>query len=167
MRLMAWIMVPAALTLAAGGLHAAPSQTPAPTADVGVLTCTVGKGPSAEDGLTLSLECVFDRTGDAPSETYVGELRKLALDSDLAQVTVLTWQVMAQSADLDVGALAGVYETVAVPGSGEGAGESKGKTYLAGGAGKSITLLPLSVSAESGIAAAPVVAELRLSTVKA
>lgn len=139
------------------------AQTPPESArvEVGVLTCEVEPKSATED--VRNLACIFTTTDKRPNETYTGSIKKLAADGGNADMTVMSWQVLADAPNIDVGALSGLYEGVVSP-----VGEGKdAKAYLVGGVNQAISLIALSASADQGVNLAGVVAELELKTVKA
>lgn len=145
---------------------AALSQTAEPvTVEVGVLTCIVGDSTGADDGHAVTLECDFDRIGDAPGETYVGEMQKRVREDALAPKATMIWQVMAPTTELAVGALAGAYRGTGTPAA-EG-GDDGPPIFLQGGPEDAISLLPLSETAHEVMKLAAVSATLALKTVKA
>src|ERR1051326_8328486 len=101
---------------------------------------------SSTIGSVHELECVF-RTEYMPPVRYHGVVRKFGLDVGITESSVLAWGVVAPTARIGPGDLAGTY--------GGGAGGASivigaGANALIGGSGNTIALQPVSPRAESG-----------------
>jgi hypothetical protein len=126
--------------------------------EVGVLTCTVAGGQGFIVGSTRSLDCVFQRPG--ADERYRGTISRLGIDIGTTQASTIAWAVLAPSAAVPTGALAGDYGGI----SGEATlGVGVGANALLGGSAKTIALQPLSVQAQQGLNIAAGVASLSLA----
>ena len=140
-----------ALALASSGGAAAQSQA-------GVLECTVSGGIGWIITSSKGLNCVFRRTKGRTPEHYVGTIRKFGLDIGATAQGRLVWAVFAPS-NAKRGALAGGYVGAAADAS---VGAGLGANALVGGFGRSISLQPLSVQAQTGVNLAIGVAGLEL-----
>ncbi|HLY57276.1 MAG TPA: DUF992 domain-containing protein [Stellaceae bacterium] len=123
--------------------------TPALAADVslGTLTCNEASGWGFVFGSSRGLNCVFTRSGGAV-EHYTGTISKYGVDIGYSQSAVVLWGVVAATADLKPGSLAGSYGGVTGSAS---VGAGVGANVLVGGFGRSITLQPLSVQGNTGL----------------
>ena len=113
----------------------------------GVLRCDVGSGVGFIFGSTKDVDCLFSPGGGKPTEKYVGEIKKYGIDIGYSESGVMIWAVLAPSADVKAGALAGTYAGATAE---VAAGAGVGANVLVGG-GKSISLQPLSISGAQGI----------------
>ncbi|HXF53745.1 MAG TPA: DUF992 domain-containing protein [Hyphomicrobiaceae bacterium] len=147
----------AVLTLAVGLWQPGAALAQTSRVEAGVLNCTVSGGTGFIVGSTKSLSCIFDRPG--PDERYSGTINKFGIDVGTTTKSVLSWAVLAPTATLKNGALAGSYGGV----SGEATvGVGVGANALIGGSNKTIVLQPLSVQAQQGLNIAAGVAALEL-----
>jgi hypothetical protein len=125
---------------------------------VGALRCEVSGGLGLIITSSKDMRCVFT-SASGQSEPYSGTIRKFGLDIGATDQGVLAWDVFAPSEGPEREALAGDYggiDASATIGAGVGA------NALVGGSGRSFTLQPLSVQAQTGLALAAGVAELTL-----
>ena len=104
------------------------------------------------------MQCVFT-SARGHREHYYGTIRKFGLDIGATDKGVLGWDVFAPSSGPERGALAGDYVGVDASAT---IGAGFGANALVGGSGRSFTLQPLSVQAQTGLALAAGVAELTL-----
>ena len=128
---------------------------------IGVLTCHVDGGTGAIVYSKKHLRCKF-RSTSGREERYVGSITKVGLDIGETTGTSLMWNVFAPGSTKK-GALAGTYvgaSAQATLGSGVGA------NVLVGGFRKSITLQPVSLTAQTGLNVAAGVAGLTLESVR-
>ncbi len=128
---------------------------------VGVLTCHVDGGTGAVVYSRKPLRCTF-RSASGREEHYVGTITKVGLDIGETTGTSLMWNVFAPGSTKR-GALAGTYvgaSAQATLGSGVGA------NVLVGGFRKSITLQPVSLTAQTGLNVAAGVAGLTLESAR-
>jgi len=109
-------------------------------------------------GSVHDLECVF-RTEYMPPVRYHGVVRKFGLDVGVTEASVLAWGVVAPTARIGPGDLAGVYGGVS---AGAALGVGAGANALVGGSGNTIALQPISVEGQSGINVTLGVAALEL-----
>jgi len=123
---------------------------------VGVLNCVVAGGVGLLLGSSKRLSCTFNKQ-DGSKESYSGRASKLGLDIGITKKSYISWAVLAPSGKRDTGALAGRYvgasaEITVVGGV--------GANLLVGG--KSITLQPLSVQAQTGLNIAGGIGSIKL-----
>jgi hypothetical protein len=128
------------------------------TLKVGRLRCEVSAGLGLIIMSTKEMECVFTSTAGY-SEHYFGKIRKFGLDIGVTNAGILAWDVLAPSSGPKQGALAGDYVGVDASAT---AAVGAGANALIGGFGRSVTLQPLSLEAQTGVALAAGVAELTL-----
>jgi hypothetical protein len=142
---------------------AAPSTTPAPVQgglQVGVLTCNVAGGFGFVFGSSRSVNCTFAPSGGAPPQHYTGSIDKFGVDIGYLQGGVLIWTVVAPTANLAPGSLAGSYG--GVTGSAT-VGVGLGANVLIGGSANSIALQPVSIEGTSGLNIAAGIAAMTLT----
>jgi Protein of unknown function (DUF992) len=147
--------------VAASLLAAACLATPA-TADggikIGTLSCRVEGGAGFLIGSAKGVDCMFNPTGDRPSERYTGSIGKLGLDIGVTNNTVLGWIVIAPGRTKP-GALKGSYTGIGAEAT---VGVGVGANALVGGFRQSINLWPVSVQAQTGLNASLAVTSLTL-----
>ena len=125
---------------------------------VGTLRCDVSGGLGMIVTSTREMRCIFT-SARGYRERYYGMIRKFGLDIGATQRGVLAWAVFAPTEGPRRGALAGDYggaDASVTIGAGVGA------NALVGGSDRSVTLQPLSVQVQSGLALAAGVASLTL-----
>ncbi len=125
---------------------------------IGRLRCEVSAGLGLIIASTQEMECVFTSTMGL-SERYFGKIRKFGIDIGVTNAGVLAWDVLQPSSGPKQGALAGDYVGVTASAT---AAVGAGANALIGGFGRSVTLQPLSLEAQTGVALAAGVAELTL-----
>ena len=136
----------------------APAQAQ-PGVVIGTLTCNVASGFGFVFGSSRAINCTFAGPGGR-YEHYVGDISKFGVDIGFTQGGILVWTVIAPTASLASGVLAGNFvgatasATVAV---------GVGANALLGGSNNSIALQPLSVEANRGLNVAAGVAALTLT----
>ena len=150
----------AALVAALGGSLGLGAQATAQSGvAVGTLTCNVASGFGFVFGSSRAINCTFAGPGGR-YEHYVGDISKFGVDIGFTQGGILVWTVIAPTASLAPGVVAGNYvgatasATVAV---------GVGANALLGGSNNSIALQPLSVEANRGLNVAAGVAALKLT----
>ena len=150
----------AALVAALGGSLGLGAQATAQSGvAVGTLTCNVASGFGFVFGSSRAINCTFGGPGGR-YEHYVGDISKFGVDIGFTQGGILVWTVIAPTASLAPGVVAGNYvgatasATVAV---------GVGANALLGGSNNSIALQPLSVEANRGLNVAAGVAALKLT----
>jgi hypothetical protein len=109
-------------------------------------------------GSVHELECVF-KTEYMPPVRYHGIVRKFGLDIGITEASVLAWGVVAPTARIGPGDLAGIYGGVT---AGAAVVVGAGANALIGGSGNTIALQPVSVEGQSGINITLGVASLEL-----
>src|SRR4051794_11876185 len=109
-------------------------------------------------GSARPLLCSFGRNG-APPERYVGTMYKLGLDLGYTQGGALIWSVIAPSANLGPGTLAGSYAGGTASAT---VGFGVGANGLVGGFFNSVMLQPLSIETNQGVNVAAGVAAMTL-----
>jgi len=128
--------------------------------NIGTLSCQMAGGWGWVIGSARPLLCSFDRYG-APPERYVGTMYKLGLDLGYTQGGALIWSVIAPSANLGPGTLAGSYAGGTASAT---VGFGVGANGLVGGFFNSVMLQPLSIETNQGVNVAAGVAAMTLST---
>ena len=114
---------------------------------VGVLTCNVASGFGFIFGSSKDLKCVFSPDSGQVPQRYRGKIQKFGVDIGYTEAGVILWVVVAPTANLNQGALAGAYAGVTAEVT---AGLGLGANILLGG-GNSIALQPLSISGQRGL----------------
>src|SRR5712675_3490034 len=126
---------------------------------VGTLTCNVASGSGFVFGSSRAINCTFAGPGGR-YEHYVGDITKFGVDIGFTQGGILVWTVVAPTAALAPGALAGNY----VGGTASATvGVGVGANALVGGSNSSIALQPLSIEANQGLNVAAGVAAMTLT----
>jgi hypothetical protein len=147
-----------AFTLATCGLAVyGPAQ--AQGVQVGFLTCNVASGFGFIFGSSRAINCTFTPTG-GPPQHYVGAINKFGVDIGYLQSGVIVWTVVAPTANLAPGSLAGTY--AGATGSAT-VGVGVGANVLVGGSGNSIALQPVSIEGTTGLNVAAGIAEMTLT----
>ena len=126
--------------------------------NVGVLECRGIGTTGFIIGSVHELECVF-RTEYMPPVRYHGIVRKFGLDVGITESSVLAWGVVAPTARIGPGDLAGIYGGLS---AGAALGVGAGANALIGGSGNTIALQPVSVEGQAGINVTLGVASLEL-----
>jgi hypothetical protein len=140
------------------GIGAAQAEKKDGTVRAGILTCEVSGGTGFVFGSSKSLRCSYENA-NGKKERYSGSINKFGLDIGVTGPAIMTWAVLAPTANPGKGALAGNYvgasaEATAVVGA--------GAHLLVGGSNDTISLQPLSVQGQTGANAALAVSELVL-----
>ncbi len=125
---------------------------------IGALRCEVSGGLGLIITSSKDMNCVFT-SASGPGEPYSGTISKFGLDIGATDRGVLTWEVFAPSEGPERGALAGDYAGVDASAT---VGAGVGANALVGGSGRSFTLQPLSIQAQTGLALAAGVASMTL-----
>jgi len=126
---------------------------------VGTLTCNVASGSGFVFGSSRAINCTFAGP-DGRYEHYVGNISKFGADIGYTQGGILVWTVIAPTAALGPGALAGNY----VGGTASATvGVGLGANALVGGSNNSIALQPLSIEANRGLNVAAGIAAMTLT----
>ncbi len=127
--------------------------------NVGTLSCQVAGGWGWVVGSARPIVCTFARYG-APPERYVGTIYKFGVDLGYTQGGALIWSVIAPSANMAPGTLAGSYAGGTASAT---VGFGIGANGLIGGFFNSIMLQPLSIETNQGLNVAAGVAAMTLS----
>jgi hypothetical protein len=119
----------------------ATGQTPTWTQS-GMLTCKLNPSIGFVIFGHQSMECRFVPSAPLPPQIYEGALNTVGIDIGIVGTGGLAWAVLAPTAGVPRGALAGTY----VGASGDVAlGAGVGANVLVGGSNRSFALQPLSV----------------------
>jgi hypothetical protein len=136
----------AVAVIGALALGAPASAQPAGVA-LGTLTCNVSSGWGFVFGSSRDLRCTYSpRPGIA--EHYAGKVQKFGVDIGYLSNAVVVWSVVAPTANLAPGALAGQYAGAT---GGASVGVGVGANVLVGGSNRSITLQPVSFEGNEGL----------------
>ena len=125
---------------------------------VGNLTCNVSSGWGFVFGSSRALNCTF--AGPGRYEYYAGSISKFGVDIGYTQGGVLVWTVIAPTAQLAPGSLAGGYAGGTASAT---VGVGVGANALIGGSGNTIALQPLSLEGSTGLNVAAGIAALSLT----
>lgn len=147
----------AAVLALAAMTSSAPAQ--ADGVKVGILNCHVSSGWGFVFGSTRSLNCVYSATG----ERYVGRIDKFGVDLGFTTGGVIVWTVVAPTANLAPGALAGQYGG---PTASATAAVGLGAHALVGGSNNTIALQPLTIEGNTGLNVAAGIAGVSLNSVQ-
>jgi hypothetical protein len=140
----------AAAAFAASVGLAAALATPAAAqggVNVGNLSCNVSSGWGFVFGSSRALNCTF-AGGGGRYEYYVGSISKFGVDIGYTQGGVLVWTVIAPTANLAPGSLAGSYAGGTASAT---VGVGIGANALIGGSNNTIALQPLSIEGNRGL----------------
>ena len=138
----------AILCAASAAVLLAPAQTAvAQGVKIGALSCEVSGGLGLIIASSKEMNCLFT-SASGQTEPYSGTIRKFGLDIGATDKGVLAWDVFAPSSGPERGALAGDYVGVDASAT---IGAGFGANALVGGFGRSFTLQPLSIQAQTGL----------------
>jgi Protein of unknown function (DUF992) len=126
---------------------------------VGNLTCNVASGFGFIFGSSRAINCTFAPAG-GPPQHYVGSIDRFGVDIGYIQGGVLIWTVVAPTANVAPGSLAGTFG--GVTGSAT-VGVGLGANVLVGGSNNSVALQPLSIQGTTGLNVAAGVAAMTLT----
>ena len=147
-----------ALGLAAGGsIFGTPAQ--AQGVQVGTLTCNVASGFGFVFGSSRAINCTFAPPG-GPPQHYVGSIDKFGVDIGYLQGGVIIWTVVAPTANVAPGSLAGTFGGATASAT---VGVGLGANVLVGGSGNSIALQPVSIQGTTGLNVAAGIAAMTLT----
>jgi hypothetical protein len=149
-----------AFGLFAGLMAASPSAyAQSNTVRQGLLTCRTGPSVGLVVGSRQRLVCQF-KSDRGRTQNYFGTIGRLGLDLGITAGGVMSWAVLASTANIPSGALAGEF----VGASGDiSLGVGIGANVLVGGTRKSISLQPVSVEGQVGANLALGVARMTLT----
>jgi hypothetical protein len=152
-----------AIAICALGLSAGTSilGTPAHAqgVQVGTLTCNVASGFGFVFGSSRAINCTFGPPG-GPPQHYVGSIDRFGVDIGYLQGGVIIWTVVAPTANVAPGSLAGTYAGATASAT---VGVGLGANVLVGGSGNSIALQPLSIQGTTGLNVAAGIAAMTLT----
>ncbi len=125
---------------------------------IGALRCEVASGLGLVIASSKEMSCIY-RSLHGFTERYSGTIKKFGLDIGQTNNGVLAWDVLAPTMGPRRGALAGEYIGATASAT---VGAGVGANALVGGSSRSITLQPLSLETQTGLALAGGVAQLTL-----
>ncbi|MBL1255727.1 MULTISPECIES: DUF992 domain-containing protein [unclassified Methylocystis] len=129
------------------GLALVPANALAQTATVGTLQCHLSGGVGMILVENQVADCVY-KGQSAPPQHYIGRLTNVGANIGISGPGEMIWEVVTATNKVGPGALAGDYAgaqgSVAV-------GAGVGGAVLVGGSSNSISLQPISVSADTGL----------------
>ncbi len=137
----------AALALLAGTSLLAGSAAAQSGVKVGNLTCNVASGWGFVFGSSKGLNCTFSGLSAGP-EYYTGSIARFGVDIGYTQGGVMIWTVIAPTARLAPGSLAGNYAGGTASAT---VGIGIGANALIGGSNNTIALQPLSLEGNQGL----------------
>jgi hypothetical protein len=126
---------------------------------VGNLTCNVSSGWGFVFGSSRALNCTFAGAGGR-AEHYVGNIMKFGVDIGYTQGGVLIWTVIAPTANMTPGSLAGSYAGGTASAT---VGVGVGANALVGGSNNTVALQPLSLEGNQGLNVAAGIGAINLS----
>jgi hypothetical protein len=148
----------AAAIAVATGLAGQPAWSQTSGVKAGSLTCNVASGWGFVFGSTRDLDCTYaDNNGTI--ERYTGHIDKFGADIGYHAGGIVAWAVLAPTANVAKGALAGTYGGVT---GGVAVGVGASANVLVGGSGQTISLQPLSVEGMTGLNVAAGIADIVL-----
>ena len=124
---------------------------------VGTLTCNASGSLGFIFGSSRDVACTF--SGPGRVEYYRGQINKFGVDIGYTQGGVLIWTVVAPTAQLRPGDLAGTYGGATASAT---VGIGVGANALIGGSGNSVALQPVSIETNRGLNVAAGVAAMTL-----
>jgi hypothetical protein len=155
-----------ATLLSAGAMIGIPASAAESGVKAGFITCNASSGWGLIFGSSRTLKCEYSSAATPTvREHYVGSVTKFGVDIGYLSSAVMVWAVIAPTANIAPGALAGNY--AGVTGSAT-VGVGVGANVLVGGSGSQLTLQPVSIEGQTGLNVAAGVAalELRAATVE-
>lgn len=145
-----------AAPLAFAGVPATQAQS---GIEIGVLDCSVEGGVGLIITSKKDMRCLYKPAGGGAPEPYIGTIRKFGLDIGATGEARIIWTVVAPSADIGPGSLAGTYGGASAEVS---AGIGVGANALIGGFERSFALQPLSLQGQTGLNVAAGVTRMEL-----
>jgi hypothetical protein len=147
------------LLMVIGLIGAATPSVAQDKTNAGLLRCNTSATLGLIVGSHQKISCSFTPNGGGASDNYYGYINRLGIDVGIKGGGVLAWAVVAPTAGVHHGALAGKY----VGASGDASiGLGAGAKVLVGGSHRSIALQPVSVEGLVGVNLALGVAGLTL-----
>jgi hypothetical protein len=150
-----------AMALLAGALALPNAASAQGGVKVGNLTCNVSSGFGFVFGSTRGLNCTF--AGPLGIEYYTGTINKFGVDIGYTTGGVMVWTVVAPTAQLVPGSLAGGYAGATASAT---IGVGVGANALIGGSGNTIALQPLSIEGNQGLNVAGGIGAITLAPVR-
>jgi hypothetical protein len=153
-----------AIAISALGLAAGASVLGTPAraqggVQVGTLTCNVAGGFGFIFGSSRAINCTFAPPG-GPPQYYTGSIDRFGVDIGYVRGGVLIWTVVAPTANIAPGSLAGTFAGATASAT---VGVGLGANVLIGGSGNSIALQPLSIQGTTGLNVAAGIASMTLT----
>jgi hypothetical protein len=127
--------------------------------EAGGLSCTSPGAAGSGVGAVLNLNCVFVPSLGGSPQRYSATLRRIGVDLGYSQNVGLGWVVVAPTAVVGPGELAGTYGGVS---AGATFGVGLGGNALIGGSNNTFALQPVSGQVQSGLNVSAGVAGLEL-----
>ncbi len=150
-----------ALAAALGALALSAPASAQQGAEVGVLNCSVEGGIGLILGSQKATECVFESSDGKVREIYTGTVTKVGIDIGVTGSAQIVWAVFAPTSAFRPGSLEGSYAGVSAEAT---AGVGVGANVLVGGSDRTISLQPVSVSAQTGLNVAAGIGGLTLNS---
>ena len=151
-----------ALTLTVMLCVPAAAQTPPAWTQTGMLRCVLNPSIGFIIAGHQSMECRFTPNGPNPPQAYEGAINMVGLNIGITAGGVLGWAVLAPTAGIPAGALAGEY----VGASGDiGIGVGVGANVLIGGSGRTVALQPVSLEGSVAVNVTLGISALKLRAV--
>lgn len=151
-----------AVSASAADMSSSKSPTTQPRSEVGVLTCDIAPSIGVIIGSRQELDCVFrPAQRGAPVERYTGQFTKIGVDlgfTNGGQIAWAVWSPTVRPEGVLRGSYVGASANVAI-------GIGAGTNVLTGGTWKNISLQPISIQGQRGLAIAAGVSNLRLKYV--
>jgi Protein of unknown function (DUF992) len=154
-RLLRYAAVIAAIALSAPFAAQAQAQG---GVQVGTLTCNASGAWGFIFGSTRDLACTF--TGPGGVQRYSGQIAQFGVNIGYTEGGVLIWTVIAPTAQLRPGDLAGTYGGATASAT---VGVGVGANVLIGGNNNTISLQPLSIETNQGLNVAAGIASMTLA----
>ena len=136
-----------------------PAQAQGGGVQVGALTCNVAGGFGFIFGSSRAINCTF-APANRPPEHYVGSIDRFGVDIGYIAGGVLIWTVVAPTANIAPGSLAGTFGGATASAT---VGVGLGANVLIGGSGNSIALQPVSIQGTTGLNVAAGIAAMTLT----
>jgi len=130
-------------------------------AKVGTLSCDVSAGIGLIIVQKQSMSCTFTPDRGGVVSHYTGQIVEYGVALGAVERGQLVWGVIAATAGIPSGALAGTYAGVGVEAT---AGLGLGANVLVGGTGRAFSLQPLSVEGQVGVNVAGGITTLTLAS---
>jgi hypothetical protein len=125
---------------------------------VGTLTCNASGAWGFVFGSTRDLACTF--AGPGGVQRYSGQIAQFGVNIGFTEGGVLIWTVIAPTAQLRPGDLAGTYSGATASAT---VGVGVGANALIGGSNNTIALQPLSIETNTGLNVAAGIASMTLT----